>query len=88
MWRIIDLKKGGFINVNGEMYEVFSNTSTLPSPTSKELEVTIELFKTGEKHPAPGYRLFYQEKANTIRFEIFDRKNSEWKEQKIVKLGF
>jgi len=88
MWRIIDLKKGGFININGEMYEVFSSTSTLPSPTTKELEVTIELFKVGEKQPAPGYRLFYQEKTNTIRFEVFDRKSSEWKEQKIAKLGF
>lgn len=88
MWRIIDLKKGGFVNINGEMYEVFSNTSTLPSPIAKELEVTLELFKVGEKQPSPNFRLFYQEKTNMIRFEFFDRKNSEWKEQKITKLGF
>jgi len=88
MWRIIDLKKGDFINLNGELFEIVNKTSSLPSPTSNELELTLELVKMGDKQSAPNFRLIYTEKAGTIKLEALDKREGIWKEQKITKLGF
>jgi hypothetical protein len=88
MWKLIDLKKGNFININRELFEISNKTCFLPAPISEELELTFELMKVGEKQPAPNYRLVYIENPERLRFEFLDKKSNTWKEHKIEKLGF
>lgn len=88
MGRISDLKKGAFLNINGEMFEVAGVSSTLPSPTSTELEITLELLKIGDKQLTANYKLSYKEKTQELKFEFLDKKEGSWKEQKVIRIGF
>lgn len=79
-----NLRHPDCIEINGEEYQVISNTSLWYHKQKKELEMVLELVKVGEKNITPRYRLVYSyEHPNILHFLEYRKMIKPWEPRPI-----